>query len=216
MLRGSIGKQSHEAPKLPSLAGLRAFEVAGRHGSFSKAADELGVTQGAVSKLIRQLESELGVALFARLARAVELTEHGKTYFQAIRVSFESMESATRALMDAGHSDVLQVSCLPTLASPWFMPRLASFTQKHRNVEVRLSTSIAPADFQRGELDVAICVGRKEPVPTGDRVIGGLLWLRACRGRRALPGSCAITLGSRRSSRRAGSDRTAPCRGKRQ
>jgi LysR family glycine cleavage system transcriptional activator len=156
--------------KLPSLAGLRAFEVAGRHSSFSKAADELGVTQGAVSKLIRQLESEVGVALFKRLARTVELTEEGKTYFQAIRVSFESMESATRTLRDEGHADVLQVSCLPTLATTWFMPRLASFTQKHRNVEVRLSTSIAPADFQRGELDVAIRVGRKEPGSSNDRV----------------------------------------------
>lgn len=144
---------------LPSLSALRAFEAAGRHLSFSRAADELHVTQSAVSRHIRALEDALGLRLFRRTGRAVELTPEGGRYLAALRECFDNMDEATRRLRKARQDPILTVDILPTLATRWLIPRLPSFTDAHPRVEVRMITSIRPVDFAREDIDVAIRVG---------------------------------------------------------
>jgi LysR family glycine cleavage system transcriptional activator len=149
--------------RLPSLSALRAFEAAARHASFTRAAGELHVTQSAVSRHIRGLESELGVPLFLRIGRSVELTTDGERYFSALRDSFDRIAEATQRLRVGRESRVLTVDVLPTLASRWLIPRLALFSDAHHGIEVRMITSIRPVDFAREDIDLAIRVG----VPPG-------------------------------------------------
>ncbi len=144
----------------PSLNALRVFEAAARHLSFSRAAEELGVTQGAVSRQIKTLEDHLGMKLFRRLTRALELTEAGSEYLPAMREAFDRMEQATQGLMRRRYRDVLTVSVLPTFAIRWLIPRLGSFTDTNPSIEVRMITSILPVNFAREDIDVAIRVGR--------------------------------------------------------
>jgi len=144
---------------LPSLKALRAFEAAARHLSFSRAAEELGVTQGAVSRQIKALEAYLGVMLFRRLTRALELTEAGREYHLTMRDAFDRMERATLYIANRGDRQVLTVSVLPTFAMRWLMPRLSSFIQADPMIEVRFITSILPVRFSHEDIDVAIRVG---------------------------------------------------------
>ncbi|QDX20872.1 LysR family transcriptional regulator [Pandoraea pnomenusa] len=145
---------------LPNLLSLRAFECAARHLSFTVAADELCVTQSAVSRHVKNLESHYGMRLFNRLTREIELTEAGLRLFRTVEKSFNAIEAASRELAPRDVKRSLVVSILPTLASTWLMPRLAKFTQSHQNVEVRLHTSIAPVSFERDGIDIAIRVGK--------------------------------------------------------
>ncbi|AJZ74989.1 LysR substrate-binding domain-containing protein [Pandoraea apista] len=145
---------------LPNLLSLRAFECAARHLSFTLAADELCVTQSAVSRHIKNLETHYGLRLFNRLTREIELTEAGQRLFRTVEKSFNAIEAASRELAPREVKRSLVVSILPTLASTWLMPRLAKFTQLHQNVEVRLHTSIAPVSFERDGIDIAIRVGK--------------------------------------------------------
>jgi LysR family glycine cleavage system transcriptional activator len=144
---------------LPSLKALRAFEAAARHLSFSRAADELGVTQGAVSRQIKALEEYLGVVLFRRLTRALDLTEAGREYHLSMRDAFDRMERATLHIANRGERQVLTVSVLPTFAMRWLMPRLSSFIEAEPAIEVRFITSILPVSFGHEDIDVAIRVG---------------------------------------------------------
>jgi LysR family glycine cleavage system transcriptional activator len=145
---------------LPNLNALRAFEAAARNLSFSKAANELCVTQGAISRHVKALETELNVLLFRRMTRAVELTEEGAEYFQAARAAFEAIEHAGSHLGRRSSRDVLTVSALPTLAMRWLIPRLPRFTAANPQTEIHMVTSIAPASFGRDAIDLAIRVGR--------------------------------------------------------
>jgi LysR family glycine cleavage system transcriptional activator len=144
---------------------LRAFEAAGRHLSFSRAADELHVTQSAVSRHVRALEDALGQRLFRRTGRAVALTPEGGRYFAALRDCFDHMDEATRGLRRARQEPILTVDILPTLATRWLIPRLPSFTDAHPRVEVRMITSIRPVDLAREDIDVAIRVGLPPDTP---------------------------------------------------
>lgn len=146
--------------RLPSLNALRAFEAAARHLSFSRAADELCVTQSAISRQIKALETYLGVPLFRRLTRVVELTDAGKEYLPITRDAFDRIEQATLRLMEYSHRDVLTISVLPTLAMRWLIPRLPHFTAAHPDIEVRMITSIQAVNFGREDIDFAIRVGR--------------------------------------------------------
>lgn len=146
---------------LPSLVSLRVFEVAGRLQSFSKAADELNVTQGAVSRQIRALEDELGLKLFTRLTRRVELTEDARKYLHDIQGAFRQMEKATAWICSHQERHVLHINVLPSVGSYWLMPRLASFAQRHPNIETRINSSIEPADLHSHGTEVAIRVGPK-------------------------------------------------------
>jgi len=146
------------ARRLPSPVALRAFEAAARHLSFTAAASELNVTQGAISRHVKFLEGYLNVQLFKRLPRALELTSEGQIYYPAMREALDIMERATRRLLHSRQDRVLTLSVLPTLAMNWIIPELSQFNAKHPSIEVHLATSIQPADF-RSEIDLAIRVG---------------------------------------------------------
>jgi LysR family transcriptional regulator of beta-lactamase len=128
------------ARRLPSLNGLRAFEAAGRHGSFTAAAQELGVTQTAVSRMVRLLEQRLGFPLFRRHANALELTPQGQAFRSGLTDSFDSIARLAEQVVAMRSGPVLTVGVPPTLAVNWLIPRLTSFYRSHPDVEVRMAT----------------------------------------------------------------------------
>jgi LysR family glycine cleavage system transcriptional activator len=152
--------------QLPSLNALRAFEAAARHLSFTTAANELRVTQSAVSRQVKALEGFLKVALFRRLPRELELTSEGMSYLVTLRDAFDSIEYATRRITRGNQRSVLTVSVLPTLAMNWLIPSLHEFNELHPEIEIHMVTSISPVDFSGG-IDMAIRVGSRHP-PTSD------------------------------------------------
>jgi LysR family glycine cleavage system transcriptional activator len=158
--------------RLPPLNALPSFEAAARHLSFSKAADELHVTHGAVSRAIRNLEKHLGVLLFARGIRSVRLTQLGASYAADVRRILDQLAAAT--LVTSGQqSAVLNVSTLDALASRWLVPRLFRFRRSHPDIDVRLSTSERLADFVSDGIDVAIRYGRGQyPGLTSELLMG--------------------------------------------
>ena len=146
--------------RLPSLNGLRAFEAAARHLSFTQAASELNVTQTAISHQIRRLEEELGVRLFVRQNRALTLTPEARDYLPGVRAAFNDLRLATDRLLRKDNEHVLTVSTLASLAAKWLLPRLSSFQEAHPGIDVRITTSTALVDFKSGDVDAAIRYGR--------------------------------------------------------
>lgn len=144
---------------LPSLSALKVFEVAGRLKSFSKAALEMNITQGAVSRQIRVLEDELNVRLFVRLTRQVQLTPAGETYLVEVTAAFRTLEVATARARGRREREVVTISVLPSVGSFWLMPRLAQFSQRHPDIETRVISSIDPVNLHGREADIAIRVG---------------------------------------------------------
>jgi len=124
--------------KLP-LAALRAFEATARHGRFTAAAEELGVTHGAISKHVSQLETHIGVPLFEGVRNRPYLTDEGRIFSFALTAAFDQIDDAVRMISkrDIG---VLDVACLSTLAMRWLIPRLPKFADKHPQYDVRLAT----------------------------------------------------------------------------
>ena len=145
---------------LPSLNGLRAFEAAARHLSFTRAASELNVTQTAISHQIRRLEEQLGIRLFVRKNRALLLTREAQAYLPAVRAAFEDLRQATARLRRADRDGVLTLSATPSLAAKWLVTRVAAFQDAHPGIEVRISASTHLVDFRREEVDMAIRYGR--------------------------------------------------------
>lgn len=146
--------------RLPSLNGLRAFEAAARHLSFTRAASELNVTQTAISHQIRRLEEELGVRLFLRQNRALALTPEAREYLPGIRAAFNDLRLATDRLLRRDDDHVLTISTLASLAAKWLLPRLAAFQEAHPGIDVRITTSTSLVDFRSGDVDAAIRYGR--------------------------------------------------------
>ncbi len=144
--------------RLPPLLALRAFESAGRHMSFSKAAEELNVTQGAISRQIKLLEEFLHAPLFRRLTRRVELTPFGQSYLAAATAALDSIERATMQGLQEARS--LSVSLLPTLGVLWLMQRLGSFMTAYPSIRLQVSSSLEPVDFKHEGVDVALRVGQ--------------------------------------------------------
>jgi LysR family glycine cleavage system transcriptional activator len=142
---------------LPPLHALRAFEAAGRHLSFSRAADELCVSVAAVSRQIRALEAFLGQPLFERLTRQVRFTAFGAGYFDQVGAGFSTIEDATRSALRSQRRPVV-VDAMPTTANLCLMPWMSSFTEDSR-IDVQVVSSMAPVDFAAGRTDVAIRVG---------------------------------------------------------
>lgn len=154
--------------RLPPLNTLPSFEAAARHLSFSKAADELHVTHGAVSRAIRNLEKHLGIQLFTRSVRAVRLTPMGASFAADVRQILDQLAAATLATTGQ-QSSVLNVSTLDTFASKWLVPRLFKFRRENPGIDVRLSTSERLADFVSDGIDIAIRYGRgRYPGVTSD------------------------------------------------
>lgn len=145
--------------RLPPLVALRSFEAAARHGSFTKAADELHVTPSAISHQIRGLEETLGVALFRRERGALVLTDAGAACLPGIRDGFERLVQALQTVRGKGDSDVLTVSVAPSFAAKWLLPRLDLFTVANPAIDVRVSASMNLVDFARGDVDIAIRYG---------------------------------------------------------
>ena len=146
--------------RLPSLNGLRAFEAAARHLSFTQAASELNVTQTAISHQIKRLEHELGVRLFIRQNRALTLTAEASEYLPGVRAAFNDLRLATDRLLRREDDHVLTVSTLASLAAKWLLPRLSAFQEAHPGIDVRITTSATLVDFQRDNVDAAIRYGR--------------------------------------------------------
>jgi LysR family transcriptional regulator, glycine cleavage system transcriptional activator len=145
--------------RLPSLNGLRAFEAAARYLSFTKAAEELNVTQTAISHQIKRLEEELGLKLFVRQNRTLALTAEARDYLPGIRAAFQDLRLATERLKRKENANMLIVSTLTSFAAKWLMPRLSKFQQLHRAIDVRVTTSTELTDFARDGVDVGIRYG---------------------------------------------------------
>lgn len=141
---------------LPSLSSLRAFEATARHLSVTNAARELNVTPGAVSLQVRELEQTLGVTLFERRPRQLFLTEDGSSYFATLRRAFRLMREATEELMARKRAPVLTVSCTPTFAAQWLVPRIGVFEQVMPGIDIRISTSNRLTDFRSDGVDIAV------------------------------------------------------------
>ena len=148
--------------KLPPLNGLRAFESAARHLNLRAAAEELNVTPSAVSHQIRGIEAALGVSLFRRANKRLALTDDGRSLLPGLSEGFGRIASAVGNLRDNQDQGVLTVSMVSTFAMRWFMPRLSRFQQKHPEIEIRISTTTRPVDFEREDIDAAIRNGAGE------------------------------------------------------
>ena len=141
--------------RLPPLNALRVFETAARLESFSAAAAQLNVTHGAVSRQIAQLEDWLGVALFQRHGRRVQLSDAGRQYLPVLQTAFDNIATATEKLT-SNRSRLLRINVTPTLAMHWLLPRLTRFQRRHPGVELRLATSDAAINNQHADFDIAI------------------------------------------------------------
>lgn len=146
--------------RLPPLKALPAFEIAADRLSFTEAAGVLHLTHGAVSRQIKALESHLGVPLFRRRNRRIELTEAGVAFLPGVRQALHLLETSTAQVATSPREGALVVSCLATFMMRWLIPRLYAFNTMHRKIQVRLSASHLPVDFARDGIDVAIRLGR--------------------------------------------------------
>lgn len=155
--------------KLPPLNALRAFETAGRRLNFRVAADELGVTQGAVAQQVRTLEDHLGQALFRRLSRGLELTPQGSAFLTEVSRAFDTLGEATERL--AKPSDRVTISVTPTVATRLLIPRIAALQEALPGVELRTIADENMPDFDRGEVDLAIGLMRPPFPPEVEAVL---------------------------------------------
>ncbi|MEM9045493.1 MAG: transcriptional regulator GcvA [Pseudomonadota bacterium] len=144
---------------LPPLRALRAFEAAARHLSFTRAADELNVTPGAVSHQIKILEDWLGTPLFHRLTRALRLTEAGEAALPNLSEGFDRLADGVNRMRARQDDNLLTVSVSPGFGSLWLVPRLDRFRRRHPDIEVRIDGSDRLVNIARGEADVAIRYG---------------------------------------------------------
>ena len=148
------------AVRLPPLNALRAFEASARQLSFTRAAEELFVTQAAISHQIKALEEHLGLKLFMRKNRALLLTEDGQSYYQDIKDVFTSLHEATERLLARGAKGAITVSLQPSFAIQWLVPRLNTFNALNPDVDVRIKAVDQPDNSLTEDVDVAIYYGR--------------------------------------------------------
>ncbi len=142
--------------QIPPLNALRAFEAVARHLSFTGAADELGVTQGAVSQQVKKLEAHLGLLMFRRVHQGLLLTDAGQTYLPVVRDAFDGLALGTRNLQSRERGGVLTVSVCAGFATKWLVPRSHRFYERHPEIDLRISTSQEHINFARGDVDLAV------------------------------------------------------------
>ena len=147
------------ADYLPPLNALRAFDAAARHMSFAKAAEELTVTPSALSIQIKNLEAHLGAPVFRRLNRAIELTELGRLLHPNVSDGFNSLMRGWRSARRSLDDSTLTITAGPAFTAKWLAPRMFSFVQANRDIELRFSASLRMMDFERDEVDLAIRFG---------------------------------------------------------
>jgi LysR family glycine cleavage system transcriptional activator len=146
--------------RLPPLSSLRAFEAVARRLSFSRAAEDLHVTPGAVSQQIRFLEEHLGESLFERTRRSVALTEAGMKMLPEIQAGLDTLSRALSSRAAPHSAKALTISVAPSFASKWLLPRLGDFSDQHPDIDLRISATVGLADFKRDKVDLAIRLGR--------------------------------------------------------
>ena len=145
--------------RLPPLKSLQAFEAAGRHLSFTEAAQELNVTPGAISQQIRLLEEFLEIKLFKRMNRVIVLTDAGQLFLPTISAGFEQFSEAVSLLQRTRSDGPLTITSAPSFVSKWLIPRLARFKALHPDIDVRIDTSHRLVDFKHEDIDVGIRFG---------------------------------------------------------
>jgi LysR family glycine cleavage system transcriptional activator len=154
---------------MPPLKALLAFEAASRHGSFSRAAEELGVTPSAISHHIQNLEDFLGVQVFSRHAGRAALTNAGRIYAGEIERAFGTIMGATRLVAPQSQRDYLFIASGPSFAAKWLQPRIRNFIEQHPEIGIRLSTIADLRDLETIRFDLAIAYGCP-PVVNGRRI----------------------------------------------
>jgi LysR family glycine cleavage system transcriptional activator len=174
--------------ELPPLNAVRAFESSARNLSFTRAADELCVSQGAISRHVASLEEWLKVKLFKRVHRGIELTPQGSAYFNVVRSALDLIESGASQLKRSPDERRLRLKLPPTFAMRWLIPRLARFHALHPKIDVQITTSHEPADFDREDIDVSIYSWAIPPTGPGySRLFGEVLLPVCARGLLARP-----------------------------
>ena len=149
--------------KIPPLKSIQAFESASRLGSFVAAAEELHLTPSAISHQIRMLEDRLGITLFHRVRRKVELTDAGRRYAETVSQALGLIEVATRSIERTNRSDILTIHSVPSVATQWLMPRISRFSAMYPDIDVRLNASTNHVDLALGEADFDIRYGHVLP-----------------------------------------------------
>jgi LysR family glycine cleavage system transcriptional activator len=144
------------ARRLPPLNALRSFEAAARHESFTRAAEELNVTQGAVSHQVKALEQELGLKLFNRERQRLTMTAAGRDYLGVVRDALDRIALGTERLMERQGSGALTISTSPDFAAKWLVHRLGRFAEAHPDIDLRVSGTLHHVDFAREEVDLAV------------------------------------------------------------
>ena len=142
--------------RLPPLNALKAYEAAARHESFTRAAEELCVTQGAVSHQVKALEAGLGIKLFNRERQRLLITDAGRDYLAVVRDALDRIAVGTEHLVQRQHSGVLTISTSPDFAAKWLVHRLGRFAELHPNIDLRLSAAMHHVDFAREDVDIAV------------------------------------------------------------
>jgi LysR family transcriptional regulator, glycine cleavage system transcriptional activator len=143
-------------PRLPPLNALKAFEAAARHESFTRAAEELCVTQGAVSHQVKALEAELSIKLFNRERQRLIITEAGRDYLAVVRDALDRIAVGTERLLQRQSTGVLTVSTSPDFAAKWLVHRLGHFAEAHAGIDLRVSAAMHHVDFAREDVDMAV------------------------------------------------------------
>ncbi len=166
--------------RLPPLNALRAFEAAARCGSFTRAAEELFVTQGAVSRHIATLEGWLKTPLFERGRQGIQLTPRGQVYFGTVRAALDQIEYGTRQLLASPDEQLLRIKLPPTFAIRWLVPRLARFHALHPGIDVQITTSHQRADFAHEDVDVSIYGGTTPPRNSDGQLLFSATLLPVC------------------------------------
>lgn len=185
-----------------SLGSLRAFEAVARRLSFSEAAEELFVTQSAISRQIKGLEDELGAPLFVRGTRHVELTQDGALLLRSVEPFLVRLDSSVRQIRDLRSRRRVNVSTFASFASLWLLPRIEAFQQQHPDIDIRVSAHDSLADLDDPELDLALRYCSPAQAPAGAvRLFGEVLTpvvsrqlLEQIRGGQAAPLACAADL----------------------
>jgi len=149
------------ARDLPPLKALRAFEAVGRHRSITRAADELNVTPGAVSRQVQSLEGWLGTALLVRGHRSIDLTDAGRRYLDEIGAALAQIANATRPFLKAAQKRPLRICSYPTFTQRWLIQRWKEFNRAHPEIGFEFSTSLMPLDDPADEFDARICLGHE-------------------------------------------------------
>jgi LysR family glycine cleavage system transcriptional activator len=153
--------------RIPSATSLQAFAIAAEKLSFIEASQELNLSAGAISRQIQNLEQHLGCRLFTRHHKRVELTPDGRDYLAEIAAPLERIAAATARLRGEAQRGALSICAYPTFALRWLIPRWARFYDRHPEIDIRLTTSLAPVDFRHDDYDLAMRVMADDECPVG-------------------------------------------------